>query len=122
MSQKPQVVEGSVTAPDLRGLFESDALSLDTKYKGYTLGRVQRYPAQAIGLQDGRRIFVDDTNGIDDPLNGVKATIDTVQGTVDPYLEREPNIEAAEKFLDTTLSWEYLSHTHERLQGGCVRR
>lgn len=117
MPQGLRVYEGAFTANDLRTVFESDAWSMDGEYEGYTLGTVQRYQERAIGVQDGRGIFVDDTAGIEDPRIGVKATIDTVQGTVDPYLEREPDVEAAEKFLDTGVWWEFLTHQQGGLQG-----
>lgn len=109
--------EGSFSAGDLEGAFDGEAVSMGGEYKGYRLGTVERYPGRAMGLRDGRGIFVDDTSTIENPRVGVMAAIDTVNGAVEPYLASQSDVEAAEKFLDTGLWLEFLPHQHERLQG-----
>ena len=117
MPQELQVFEGSFTATDLQETIESGAVSMDGEYEGYRLGTVQSYPERATGLQDGRGIFVDDTSTIENSHVGVKAAIDTASGAVEPYMASQSDVEAAEKFLDTELWWEFCTHQHERLQG-----
>lgn len=117
MPQELQVFEGSFSANWLQDVFESGAVSMDGEYKGYRLGTVQSHHERAMALQDGRGIFVDDTSAIEDTRVGVKTVIDTVNGAVEPYLDSQSDVEAAEKFLDTGLWWEFHTHQHERLPG-----
>lgn len=117
MPQELRVFEGSFTTTNLQEAFQAATVSMDGEYKGYRLGTVQSYQDRAIGLQDGRGIFVDDSSAIENPRVGVKAAIDTASGAVEPYLASQSDVEPAEKFLDTELWWEFRSHQHEHLQG-----
>lgn len=115
--QELQVFAGVFSTSDLERAVDSEEVSMEGEYEGYQLGTVERFPGRAMGLRDGRGIFVDDTAAIEEPRVGVMAAIDTVNGAVEPYLASQPDMEAAEKFLDTELWWEFLPHQHERLQG-----
>lgn len=64
------MIEGSFTATDLQDGFESGAVMMDGEIEGCTLSTVQSYRERAMGLQDGRRLFVDDTPAIKNPRKG----------------------------------------------------
>ena len=110
------VFEGADAAL-MKSVLEDNGLELTDEYHGYELGTITGYSTRAIGIQDGRAIFVEESGGLPEPVVGLKAVIDTVRGEVEPYLGSFPDVDAAEKFLDRDLFWEFRPHHAGRLEG-----
>lgn len=110
------VFEGAEAAL-MKSVLEKNGLELTGEYHGYEVGTLTGYSTRAIGIQDGRAIFVEESERLPGPMVGLNAVIDTVRGEVEPYLGSLPDVGAAEKFLDRDFFWEFRPHHAGRLEG-----
>lgn len=95
------VAEGDFTTDDLRDVSAGTGYNEGETYQGYQLA-TSGYDRTGFGMTDGRGIVV--SRG-EDSLRLVRAVIDTINGELSPYLGSEPDVDAAEKFLDTDFYW-----------------